>query len=55
MYLISIAFVFAGKIAVVLGLLMKHNITVKELKSLITALKGREGKFWVGFVALLLS
>ncbi|XP_062513649.1 neurobeachin-like isoform X2 [Corticium candelabrum] len=45
----------AGKIAVVLGLLMKHNITVKELKSLITALKGREGKFWPRHAHLLIS
>lgn len=36
-----------GKIATVLGQLMKHSITVKELKSLIAALKGQEGKFWV--------
>ena len=41
-----------GKIATVLGQLMKHNITVKELKSLIAALKGQEGKFWVGYNAL---
>jgi type III secretory pathway component EscV len=42
----------AGKIATVLGQLMKHNITVKELKLLIAALKGQEGKFWVNYNAL---
>jgi hypothetical protein len=41
-----------GKIATVLGQLMKHNITVKELKLLIAALKGQEGKFWVNYNAL---
>jgi hypothetical protein len=44
-----------GKIATVLGQLMKHNITVKELKLLIAALKGQEGKFWPSYSRLLIS